>query len=184
MGDITLLLQRARSGDQDAFGDLFARVYPELRRIAHARLAPHRREGGFDTTALVNECYLKFHDAKQLTPQDRSHFLAYSAQMMRSIIVDTARAQRAERRGGDAAHVTLNTEISDQVPNGEDEILDVDEALAQLAKLEPRLAQVVEMRYFGGMTEAEIAQALGVTDRTVRRDWEKARLLLANALRR
>ena len=80
--------------------------------------------------------------------------------------------------------MTLNTEISDQVPNGEDEILDVDEALAQLAKLEPRLAQVVEMRYFGGMTEAEIAQALGVTDRTVRRDWEKARLLLANALRR
>jgi RNA polymerase sigma factor (TIGR02999 family) len=103
--------------------------------------------------------------------------------MMRSIIVDFARAKAAERRGGDAPHLTLNTELVDGTPAGEQEILHVHEALADIARLDPRLAQVVEMRYFGGMTDAEIGAALGLTDRTVRRDWDKARLLLAAALR-
>jgi RNA polymerase sigma factor (TIGR02999 family) len=102
---------------------------------------------------------------------------------MRSIIVDMARAARAERRGGDAEHVTLNTGHADGVAQGENQIVDIDEALKDLAGLNERLVRVVEMRYFVGMTDAEIGAALGITDRTVRRDWEKARLLLAHALR-
>jgi len=183
MGDITLLLGRAREGDRQAFDELFDLLYPDLRRIAHARLSRNLRDTLLDTTVLVHEAYLKFAAAQRLTPQDRAHFLAYAAHVMRSIIVDTARASHAERRGGDAAHVTLGTEVSDNVAEAEEEILDVHEALTQLAQLDPRLARVVEMRYFGGMKEAEIGEALGVTERTVRRDWEKARLLLASALR-
>ena len=183
MGDITLLLRRAREGDRQAFDQLFQVLYPDLRRIAHARLAPHVRGTMLDTTALVHEAYLKFEQASRLSPGDRTHFLAYAAQVMRSIIVDAARAKRSERRGGDAARVTLNTDVADGVANEEDEILDVHAALDELGRLDPRLAEVVVMRYFGGMSEADIALALGVTDRTVRRDWKKARLLLASALR-
>ena len=97
---------------------------------------------------------------------------------MRSVIVDTVRERLAERRGGDLQRCTLDTEVADQLPSGEDEVLSVHQALEQLAAAEPRLAQVVEMRYFGGYSEQEIADALDITDRTVRRDWEKARLLL------
>ena len=183
MGDITLLLQRAREGDRQAFDQLFQALYPDLRRIARARLAPHVRGTMLDTTALVHEAYLKFEQASRLSPADRSHFLAYAAQVMRSIIVDTARAGRSQRRGGDAMHVTLDTSVSESAATGEDQILDVDAALQRLAEIDDRLARVVEMRYFGGMTEVEIGEALGVTERTVRRDWEKARLLLADTLR-
>jgi RNA polymerase sigma factor (TIGR02999 family) len=183
MGDVTQLIARAREGDRVAFDSLFELLYPELRRIARARLSRNMRDVLIDTTVLVHECYLKFAQAERLTPGDRAHFLSYAATVMRSIIVDTARASLAERRGGDAPHVTLNTAVGDSVGNPEDEILDVHEALQQLSRLDERLARVVEMRYFGGMKETEIAEALGVTDRTVRRDWEKARLLLASALR-
>jgi RNA polymerase sigma factor (TIGR02999 family) len=183
MGDITTLIARASGGDRAAVDAIFEQLYPELRRIAHARLTRHVRDTVLDTTVLVHECYLKFVQAERLSPTDRAHFLAYSASAMRSIIVDFARARTAERRGGDAAHLTLNTQLADSLPAGEDEILRVDEALADIARLEPRLAQVVEMRYFGGLNDLEIAAALGVTDRTVRRDWDKARLLLAAALR-
>ena len=102
---------------------------------------------------------------------------------MRSIIVDAARASLALRRGGDAQHVTLNTNVADEVASPESEILDVHAALSELGKLDQRLVRVVEMRYFGGMKDEDIGAALGLTDRTVRRDWEKARLLLASALR-
>ncbi len=183
MGDITQLIVRAREGDRGAFDAIFETLYPELRRIAHARLSRNVRDTLMDTTALVHECYMKFLGAQRLVVEDRAHFLAYSATAMRSIIVDAARAARAERRGGGAAHVTLNTEHADSVAHAEDEIVDVDGALNELAQLDRRLVQVVEMRYFGGMTDAEIGAALGVTDRTVRRDWDKARLLLAHALR-
>jgi len=183
MGDITQLIERANGGDRGAVDSLFSALYPELRRIAHARLTRNVRDTMLDTTVLVHECYVKFASAERLKPTDRVHFLAYSATAMRSIIVDFARARSAERRGGDAPHLTLNTELANNIPAGEDEILGVDEALKEIGKLDPRLVQVVEMRYFGGMNDLEIAQALGVTDRTVRRDWEKARLLLANALK-
>ena len=117
-----------------------------------------------------------------LAVNDRAHFLAYTARAMRSIIVDFARGRLRERRGGDAEHVTLNTDLEQGLPVGDEQIVLVHDALQALAQREPRLAQVVEMRYFGGLDEQEIAAALEVTDRTVRRDWEKARLLLADAL--
>jgi RNA polymerase sigma factor (TIGR02999 family) len=183
MGDITTLLARAREGDRAALDAVFETVYPELRRVAHARLAGHRRDSAMQTTVLVHECYLKMLAAERLAPCDRLHFLAYAARTMRSVIVDTVRAGRRERRGGGAIHITLGTEVGENVAVAEEEILDIDAALHDLERLEPRLAQVVDMRYFAGMKEAEIAAALGVTDRTVRRDWEKARLLLAAALR-
>ncbi len=184
MGDITQLLQRARDGERAALDAVFEALYPELRRIAHARLGGHDRGPAMQTTVLVHECYLKLLAGQRLAPADRAHFLGYAAHAMRSVIVDTVRAARSDRRGGGAVHVTLATEIGDGLAAAEDEILDIDAALADLARLEPRLARVVEMRYFAGMKDAEIAEALGVTDRTVRRDWEKARLLLAAALGR
>ncbi len=183
MGDVTLLIARAREGDREALGGLFELLYPDLRRIAHARLSNHVRDAVMDTTSLVHECYLKFAQASRLSPADRVHFLAYAATAMRSIIVDAARANLAQRRGGDAQHVTLNTNVADAVAGPESEILDVHAALDELGKLDPRLVRVVEMRYFGGMKDEDIGAALGLTDRTVRRDWEKARLLLASALR-
>jgi RNA polymerase sigma factor (TIGR02999 family) len=183
MTDISVLIARAREGDRLAFDDLFEALHPELRRIAHRRLSGNVRDTLLGTTALVNECYLKFASASRLNASDRAHFIAYAATVMRSIIVDMARAGRSQRRGGDAAHVTLDTVSGGAVPQPEDEILDVNAALADLARLDERLVRVVEMRYFGGMSDLEIAAILGVTDRTVRRDWEKARLLLAHALR-
>ena len=184
MGDITALIERARGGEQAAFAELFEALYPELRRIAHARLGHGVRDPLLVTTELVHECYLKFRDAERLAPRDRAHFLAYAASAMRSIIVDAARARLTGRRGGDQIRVTLDSHVAASVPAEDGEIVDVHEALQQLAQLDARLAQVVEMRYFGGMSEVEIGEALGVTDRTVRREWEKARLLLAAALRK
>lgn len=183
MGDITQLIAQAQQGDRSAFDSLFHTLYPELRRIAHARLAGHVRGPVMDTTSLVHECYLKYLHLERLRPDDRAHFLSYSASMMRSIMVDTVRASQAERRGGEAEHVTLGTDVAEGTPQAEDHILDVDAALQSLAKLDERLVRVVEMRYFCGMTDTEIGEALGMTDRTVRRDWEKARILLAQALR-
>ncbi|MEO8525983.1 MAG: ECF-type sigma factor [Caldimonas sp.] len=183
MGDITKLLREARQGDPDALSQLFEALYPELRRIARMRLARDDRGTLLDTTSLVNECYVKFASAERLQPADRIHFLAYSATAMRSIVVDFARARHAERRGGGARNLTLDSVLADGLPAGEDEVLGVHEALDELATLDARLARVVEMRYFGGLADAEIAEALDIGVRTVRRDWEKARLLLAAALR-
>jgi RNA polymerase sigma factor (TIGR02999 family) len=104
-------------------------------------------------------------------------FLGYASRVMRSVVIDLVRERQADRRGGDVERITLNTEVMGAVA-AEEELLEVDQALENLARLEPRLCQVVEMRYFGGFTEAEIGAALGLTDRTVRRDWEKAKLLL------
>lgn len=183
MSDITELLRSARQGDADALAELFKALYPELRRIARHRLARDNRGTLLDTTALVHECYVKFAAAERLQPADRAHFLAYSAMAMRSIVVDFARARLTDRRGGNALHVTLDSALVDRLPGGEVEVLAVHEALDDLAALDVRMARVVEMRYFGGLTDLEIAEALDIGERTVRRDWEKARLLLASALR-
>jgi RNA polymerase sigma factor (TIGR02999 family) len=183
MGDITLLIQRARAGDRAALDSLFEAVYPDLRRIAHARLRRGFPDPDLGTTALVHECYLKLCDAQRLDATDRSHFFAYTATAMRSIIVDIARAKATARRGGHAIHVTLDDEQAGTDPAAEDEILRVHEALDEIGALDERLARLVEMRYFGGMSDPEIAAAMDITDRTVRREWRKARLLLAEALR-
>ena len=183
MGEVTLLIGRAREGDRAAFDRLFELLYPDLRQVARRRLSRGVRDGLIDTTALVNECYLKFAQRESLTANDRAHFLAYSATVMRSIIVDAARVAQTDKRGGGADPVTLSTDLIAAVPDPAGEILDVHAALEDLGRIDARLARVVEMRYFGGMEDAEIAEVMGVSRRTVSRDWEKARLLLAHALR-
>lgn len=179
---LTDLIRRAQSGDDAAFRQMFDIAYDDLRRMARARLTRASRGVLLDTTALVHESFLKFANAGELRINDRAHFFRYAGQVMRSVIVDLVRSRQAERRGGDAPHVTLNTAIGEATRDGADEILRVHEALDELGALDERLMRVVELRYFAGLTEVEIAEALGVTDRTVRRDWEKAQLLLLRAL--
>jgi len=166
-----------------ALDALFATAYRELRTLARARLRTGGRNTLLDTTALVHESYLRLSKASDVQFPDRARFLGYAGQVMRSIIVDFARQRLTDRRGGDAAHLTFTVQLADGAVAGEAEILRVHEALDELAKVDERMAKVVEMRYFGGLTEIEIAEALGVTDRTVRRDWEHARLFLAEALK-
>ena len=162
----------------------FPLLYDELRRLARSRLASGGRNTVLDTHALLHESFLRLQNAGHVSLNDREHFLAYAATTMRSIVVDHLRRRRALRRGGDVSIVTLNTVVANELGSSEDEVLDIHDALETLGQIEPRLVQVVEMRYFAGLSELEIAQALGITDRTVRRDWERARLLLAGMLGR
>ena len=182
MADITQLLQAASSGDAQAGERAMALLYDELHRLARGRMYRSGPMTLLDPTSLVSECWLRLQGAEGASFPDRRHFLSFAARVMRSIVVDTVRAAMAERRGGDAAHVTLDTAIVEGTAQAPDEALRVHEALDELAQLDPRLAQVVEMRYFAGLSEAETAEALGVSERTVQRDWTKARLLLAQAL--
>jgi RNA polymerase sigma factor (TIGR02999 family) len=176
------LLEAARRGEGEALAILFSELYPDLRRLAHGRLKRHPASTLLDTTSLVHESYLRFLKTGQLQLSDRAHFLAYAARVMRSVVVDFARERSAQRRGRQDAHIALDTDAA-QVPAAEVEIIRVHEALEELATISERLVRVVEMRYFAGMTETEIGEALGLTERTVRRDWEKARIMLASALR-
>jgi RNA polymerase sigma factor (TIGR02999 family) len=180
--DLTDLIRRAQHGDAQAFAALFQITYEDLRVLARARLRQRRRGTLLDTTALVHESYLRFIKAGRLRLEDRTHFLAYAAQVMRSIIVDFARQRLRQRRGGDLKRVPLTDRIVEGGSRAVLEVLNLHEALEKLALHDARMARVVEMRYFGGMTDEQIAEALNVTDRTVRRDWEKARLLLAETL--
>jgi RNA polymerase sigma factor (TIGR02999 family) len=136
-----------------------------------------------DTTCLVHESYLRFISAGELRAEDRRAFFAYASQDMRSVVVDTVRDRIAEKRGGDQRPLTLSTRLSANIADNEETILRVHEALEDLEKADPRLAQVAQMRYFGGSSEREIAETLDVTERTVQRDWDKAPLILAEALR-
>ncbi len=182
MSDLTTLLAAARGGDRQAADQAFTLLYDDLRRLARSRLRQHQTMTLLDTTSLVHESYMKLVGGDALSVENRQHFFAYASRVMRSVIVDFARAKLAERRGGDAEHVALSTEISEQVAAPENDALRVHQALDVLQQADPRLAQVVEMRYFGGLTEVEIAEMLGLSERTVRRDWEKARLLLLAAM--
>jgi RNA polymerase sigma factor (TIGR02999 family) len=182
----TLPVTETETSAADAVGGgadaLFVACYRDLRRLAHARLRDGGRDALLDTTALVHESYLRLSQSEALHFPDRPRFLVYAGRVMRSVIIDFARKRQTERRGGDCAQVTLTTQIAGAALSAEQEIVRVHEALEQLAQVDPRMAQVVEMKYFAGLTEVEIAQALGVTDRTVRRDWEQARLFLAEVL--
>ena len=181
--DIHTLIARVNAGEPGAQDKLFAAAYGELRKLARSRLRDGGRNTYLDTTALVHESYLRFLSGGQLRSDDRRAFFAYASRVMRSVIIDAVRERQAERRGGDLARLTLNTQLMDKLPAAEDELLEVHAALDVLAQAEPRLAKVVEMRYFGGYTEVEIAEALELTERTVRRDWDKARLLLGAMLK-
>lgn len=175
------VVRRLESEVDDAAGAMIAREYAELRAIAHRRLFGQAFGGTLSTTALVHEAYLRLVDPSRVEWRDRAHFLALTALAMRNVLVDRARAQRAGKRAGAHQHVTFDDErvtLEDQA----EVLLQLDEALERLAAWEPRLAQVVECRFFGGLTETETAEALGVTPRTVQRDWVKARVLLRRAL--
>jgi RNA polymerase sigma factor (TIGR02999 family) len=183
LGPITQLLARMHEGDETARDALWEATYDELRRMARSRLRDGGRNTLLDTNSLVNESYLKFVGVGQLRIEDRRAFFAYASRVMRSVIVDSARERLAERRGGGVPPLTLNTELVENLAGGEESILQIHEALEDLARADARLAQVVEMRYFGGYSEEEIAETLGVTVRTVQRDWEKARLMLREMLK-
>ncbi len=183
MRDLDALLLAAAEGETAAIDAVVAQLYGELHRLAHSRLRRSPQSTLLDTTSLVHEAYMRFQRQQSIGFASRNQFLAYAAKVMRGIVVDAIRARHAERRGGDAVMVTLNTAVGDGTPTADDEVLQVHEALDELAAKDPRLARVVEMRYFGGLAEAEIADCLGITERTVQRDWQKARLLLSSMLR-
>lgn len=174
------LLGELRSGRQGSLERLVPLVYDQLRAIAHRRLGA-RGGGTLSTTELVHEAYLKLVDQSHAHWQDRAHFLALASVAMRHVLVDRAKARAAVKRGGGQRRVSF--EEGSLGPDSQPEaLLQLDEALERLAAAEPRLARVVECRFFGGLTEEEIADVLGVTVRTVQRDWAKARMLLRRAL--
>lgn len=152
-------------------------AYAELRAIAHARLVARGAGGTLSTTALVHEAYLKLVDHSPSKWRDRAHFFAVASLAMRHVLVDFAKARVTLKRGGARRRITLDDDVI-AVDDQADALLQLDEALARLAALDPRPAKVVELRFFGGLTEDEIAEALSVTVRTVRRDWVKARIML------
>jgi RNA polymerase sigma factor (TIGR02999 family) len=180
--DITGLLLAWRGGDSTALDRLFPLVYDELRRIAHRQLGLERPDHTLGTTALVHEAYLKLVDQTRAQLADRAHFYAVAARAMRRILVDYARGHRAAKRGAGQPQVSLDeaTLVADQRA---DTLVALDEALTRLTDVDARLSRVVECRFFGGLTEEETAEALGVTARTVRRDWVKAKGWLSQALR-
>jgi RNA polymerase sigma factor (TIGR02999 family) len=161
----------------DALVPLVPVVYEELRRIARRQLRNERTGHTLTTTALVHESYLKLAEQTRAAFHDRAHFLAVASQAMRRILIDYARGHRASRRGGDQQRIDLDDATLAAVEQSES-LIALHEALERLEKLDPRQSRVVEYRFFGGMTEQETATALGVTERTVRRDWIKAKLWL------
>jgi RNA polymerase sigma factor (TIGR02999 family) len=182
MDDLVQLIAPARAGNADAVNRLFDATYAELHRMAHQRLRRSAAITSLDTTALVHECYLRLAGREDLPPDDRSYLLCYAARAMRSIVVDLLRRRAAARHGGGLDRVTLDADGVSASAADEQDLLRVNDALEELAALDARLATVVEMKYFGGLGFEEIAAALGVNERTVRRDWQKARLVLASAL--
>ena len=177
-GEVTRLLHLARDGDREALDRLVPLVYEDLRRMAHRQLD---REGGghtLQTTGLLHEAYLKLAGSGAANAANRAHFLAIAARAMRQVLVDYARRRKAAKRGGGIIYATLG-DAAEPVDASVEDLLALNDALEQL---EPRQRQVIECRFFGGMEEADIAAALGVSERTVRRDWVKARAWLQRAL--
>ena len=172
----------AVSQDGNALSRVCELLYDDLREMAHRRLRSQQPMTLLDTTALVHDSFLRLEGLGKVAMSDRGRFLAYAARVMRSVIVDTIRRRNAVRRGGDQLLVTLDTRLGESIAADEEDVLRLAEAVEELAHVDPRAAQVVEMRYFAGLDDAEIASVLGVTERTVGRDWRKARMLLHAAL--
>ena len=174
MSDITRIVTAIEAGDGASTDELMPVVYEELRRMAHAYLVSERPDHTLRTTALVNEAYLRLVNVSRVQWQDRAQFFAAAAGSMRRILVDYARAYHAGKRGGGRGHLPLDEAIV-LVEERADMLIALDEALERLAAMDARLCRVVECRYFAGLSDAETAEVLGVTARTVRRDWVKAR---------
>ena len=180
--NVTELLLAWGRGDRSALDDLVPLVHQELRRLARLQMRGERDNHTLQTTALVNEAFLRLIDLRRIRWQDRAHFLALSARLMRRILVDYARARGYRKRGGGAQRVTLAEALL--VTDGQrPDVVALDEALNAFAEVDPRKAQVVELRYFGGLTVEETAEALGVSSETVMRDWKVAKLWLRRELR-
>jgi RNA polymerase sigma factor (TIGR02999 family) len=179
--EITILLKAWSAGDPAALEQLSTQVYEELRRMARRHLKGERPQNSLQTTALVHEVYLRMVDVTKVDWQQRAQFFAIAAQMMRRILVDAARARGSHKRGAGAVRVNFNeTAIVSPEPDGS--IVALDDALAAFAEVAPRQAKVVELRYFGGLQEEEIVEALQISPRTVRRDWDFARAWLLREL--
>jgi len=182
-GEVTDLLRAWNGGDQAALDRLAQRVYPELRRMARRYMRNERQASTLQSTALVHEVYLRLVDVRRVEWRERAQFYAMAAQMMRRILVDAARARASKKRGGSAAKVNIDdTAVLSPAPDRS--ILALDDALTALSRLAPRQARVVELRYFGGLTEEEIVSALDISPRTVRRDWDFAKAWLSRELKR
>jgi RNA polymerase sigma factor (TIGR02999 family) len=179
--EVTQLLQQWSRGDAAALAELTPLVYEELRRLAHHYMEGQRPDHTLQTTALVNEAYLRLADQTNPTWQSRAHFFAVAARAMRQIVVDYARSNRAQKRGGGGARIELD-ESAILSPEQSKEIVDLHEALQRLGTLDSRKAQVVELKFFGGLNYDEIAEVLKIARVTVRRDWEFARLWLYTEL--
>src|SRR3954468_14453950 len=177
---VTELLAELRAGHREAFDQILPLVYHELHRVARRELGA-RPNDSLSTTALVHELYLKFARAERADWRNRAHFLSVASVAMRHILVDRARRRAAEKRGGPQRHVTLDDNVAASGHQA-DSLLELHEALEHLARIDERLARVVECRFFGGMTEQETAEALHIGVPNVRRDWIKARGLLYHAL--
>ena len=180
--DVTAMLLAWSEGDSSALDQLAPLVYQELRRLARHYMGQERPGHTLQATALVNEAYVRLVGAESLEIQNRGHFYAVASQQMRRILVDYARANNAARRGGGAVKVDLDKAIISAERKSVD-VVSLDDALKELEKLDPRAAQVIELRYFGGYTDKEVVEALGVSLATVRRDWEFARSWLFDQMR-
>lgn len=179
--EVTQLLVSWNGGNQEALEQLIPLVYEELRRLARRHMARERAGHTLQTTDLVNEAYLRLVDAQSVRWQNRAHFFAVSAQLMRRILVDFARARRNLKRGGGAEQISLEEALIVTPERGAN-LIALDQALERLAALNARQGQVVELRYFGGLSEEEIAEVLKVSPRTVRSDWSLARAWLYREL--
>jgi RNA polymerase sigma factor (TIGR02999 family) len=177
VGDVTNLLRAANRGDRAASDRLFELTYAELKQLAHSNL---RKSGGtpeLNTTSLVHDSFIRLTERGVCTPADRPAFYCYVGKVMRSVVLDAVRESRALKRGGDQEFIALTTGVAEQAL-GEEELLAIDDALDSLSSIAPELRQLVEMRYFAGLTVEEISFAAGRSERSVERDWQKARVLL------
>jgi RNA polymerase sigma factor (TIGR02999 family) len=181
--EITQLLAAWGDGDATALDRLMPVVYGELRRIAAHFMRGQKPGHTLQTSALVNEAFLRLVDSSRVNWQGRTHFFAISAQLMRRILVDAARRKNSQKRGGDRVRITLDEKV-DAPATTEMDLVNLDEALLRLAELNPRHSRIVELRYFGGLTEEQVAETLNISTRTVRRDWSVARAWLYRELQR
>ena len=184
--EITLLLKAWGAGDHSALNRLTPLVYDELRRMARRYMRRERAGNTLRTTALINEAYLRLVDAQSAGWQDRAHFFAVSAQLMRRILVDAARARGSAKRGGLAIRVDHSTAFNlDEIPDAgrSAELVSLDDALNALAEIDPRKARVIELRFFGGLSVEETAGVLGLSPQSVLRDWKLARVWLKREMR-